>query len=106
MNSQHSRNKGFSYYFCLMIEGPGSVPQTNGSGSGSDIRIRNTAWTKFLITFLLRSRPETVDSYNDADVDDYSTQVRKQLREFQDWATTNSVRSFPSGCASRNTPFN
>jgi hypothetical protein len=24
---------GFSYYFCLMIEGSGSVPRTNASGS-------------------------------------------------------------------------
>jgi hypothetical protein len=35
------------YYFCLMIEGSGSVPCTNGSGSGRPknirIRIRNTA---------------------------------------------------------------
>jgi hypothetical protein len=31
----NSRNQGFSYYFCLMIEGSGSgsVPLTNGSGS-------------------------------------------------------------------------
>ncbi len=33
--SQNSRNQGFSYYFCLMIEGSGSesgsVPLTNGS---------------------------------------------------------------------------
>jgi hypothetical protein len=28
-----SRNQGFSYYFCLLIEGCGSVPQSNGSGS-------------------------------------------------------------------------
>ncbi len=35
--SQNSRNQGFSYYFCLMIEGSGSrsVPPTYGSGSGS-----------------------------------------------------------------------
>ncbi len=54
-----SRNQGFSYYFCLMIEGSGSgagsVPLTSGSGSGSRrpkniwirrirIRIRNTAY--------------------------------------------------------------
>jgi hypothetical protein len=34
--SQNSRNQGFSYYFCLMIEGSGfgSVPLTNGSVSG------------------------------------------------------------------------
>jgi hypothetical protein len=44
--------KGFSYYFCLMIEGSRSIPLTNGSGYGSMrpknmwiqwIRIRNTA---------------------------------------------------------------
>jgi hypothetical protein len=39
--SQKSSNKGFSYYFCMMIEGSGSrsgsgsIPLTNGSGSGS-----------------------------------------------------------------------
>jgi len=35
--SQNSGNQGFSYYFCLMIEGSGygSIPLTNGSGSGS-----------------------------------------------------------------------
>ncbi len=52
--SQNSRNKSFSYYFCMMIEGSGSrsIPLTNGSGSGRPkniwirwirIRIRNTA---------------------------------------------------------------
>ncbi len=60
---QNSRNQGFSYYFCMMIEGSGSgsragsgsKPLTSGSGSGSKrsknmwirwirirIRIRNT----------------------------------------------------------------
>ncbi len=47
----NSRNQGFSYYFCLMIEGFGFSPLTNGSGSRSRrpknifrrIRIRNTA---------------------------------------------------------------
>jgi hypothetical protein len=43
--SQNSRNLGFSYYFCMMIEGTGfgsragsgsrSIPLTIGSGSGS-----------------------------------------------------------------------
>jgi hypothetical protein len=35
--SQRSRNQGFSYYFCLVIEGSGSgsIPLTNGFGSGS-----------------------------------------------------------------------
>jgi hypothetical protein len=44
MKSQNSRNQGFSYYFCLMIEGSGSIPLTNGSGSRTriQIRIRNT----------------------------------------------------------------
>jgi hypothetical protein len=46
---QNTRNKGFSYYFCMKIEGSrsGSIPLTSGSGSGRPknmwIRIRNTA---------------------------------------------------------------
>ncbi len=53
--SQNSRNQGFSYYFCMMIEesGSGSIPLTNGSGSGRPknmwirwIQIRNTAFTE------------------------------------------------------------
>ncbi len=46
--SQNRRNQGFSYYFCMMIEGSGAIPLTSGSGSGSRrpknmwIRIRNT----------------------------------------------------------------
>jgi hypothetical protein len=47
--SQNSRNQGFSYYLCLMIEGSGSVPRTYGSKTGRPknvlvlrIRIRNT----------------------------------------------------------------
>ncbi len=42
--SQNSRNRNqcFSCYFCFMIEGSGSVPLTNGSGSRrpKNIRIR------------------------------------------------------------------
>ncbi len=49
----NSRNQGFSYFFCLMMEGCGSIPLTNGSVSESRrpkniwirriwIRIRNT----------------------------------------------------------------
>jgi hypothetical protein len=58
--SQNRRNQGFSYYFCMMIEGSGyrsragsgtgPIPLTSGSGSGRPknmwiqwIRIRNTA---------------------------------------------------------------
>ncbi len=56
--SLNSRNQGFSYYFCMMTEGSGSgsIPLTNGSGSGRPenmwirwiririrIRLRNTA---------------------------------------------------------------
>ncbi len=33
--SQNCRNHGFSNYFCLMIEGSGSVPLTNWSWSGT-----------------------------------------------------------------------
>ncbi len=50
--SQNCRNQGFSYYFFMMIKGSrsragsGSIPLTNGSGSGRPknmwIRIRNT----------------------------------------------------------------
>ncbi len=45
--SQNSRNQGFSYYFCLLIEGSGaagSIPLSNGSGSGRPkyTWIRNT----------------------------------------------------------------
>jgi hypothetical protein len=49
--SQNSRNQGFSYYFCMMIEGSGSragsgsIPLTSGSGSGSG-RLKNM-WIRF-----------------------------------------------------------
>jgi hypothetical protein len=52
--SQNSRNQGFSNYICLMIEGSesgpragsgsGSIPLTNGSGSG---RPKNT-WIRWI----------------------------------------------------------
>jgi hypothetical protein len=64
--SPNSTNQGFSYYFCLMIEGSGagtgsgSIPLTNGSVAGSRrpknmwirwirirIRIRNTVFCIF-----------------------------------------------------------
>ncbi len=55
--SQNCKNQGFSYYFCMVIEGSGSgagsgsgsgsIPLTSGSGSRRPknrwIRIRNTA---------------------------------------------------------------
>jgi hypothetical protein len=51
--SQNSRNQGFCYYFCMMIEGSGSgsragsgsgsIPLTSGSGSG---RPKNT-WIRW-----------------------------------------------------------
>jgi hypothetical protein len=58
--SLNSRNQGFSYYFCMIIEGSGSgagsIPMTSGSGSRSWrpknmwirwIRIRNTGCMEF-----------------------------------------------------------
>jgi hypothetical protein len=38
--SQNCRDQGFASYFSLMIEGSGSVPLTNGSGSGRPKKIR------------------------------------------------------------------
>ncbi len=46
--SQNNRNQGFSYYFCLMIEGSGSLPLTNGSGRSRNIRIRLPKWRRFM----------------------------------------------------------
>jgi hypothetical protein len=71
--SQNSRNQGYSYYFCMMIEGSGSragcgsIPLTCGSGSGRSkntwirwIRIRNTA---FYLPCVFRSVPNTTDCW-------------------------------------------
>ncbi len=59
--SQNSRNQGFSYYFCLMIEGSGSVHLTNGSGSRKPknilIRIPNTARIPYLRDSERSSKP-------------------------------------------------
>jgi hypothetical protein len=43
---QNSRNQGFSYYFCMMIEGSGSgsIPLTSGSGSRRPKNIRIRIW--------------------------------------------------------------
>jgi hypothetical protein len=43
---KNSRNKGFSYYFCLLIEGCGSKPLTNRSGSGS--RRSKNMWIRWI----------------------------------------------------------
>ncbi len=50
VTKQNSSNQGISYYFCLMIEGSGSVHLTNGSGSRwpKNIRIRNTDGSIFV----------------------------------------------------------
>jgi hypothetical protein len=66
IESQNSRNQGFSYYFCMMTEGSGSgsIPLTDGSGSGTRrpknmwirwIRIRNTGLNHLLV-FRIRTR--------------------------------------------------
>ncbi len=62
--SQNSRNQGFSYYFCMMIEGSGSgskagsgsIPLTSGSGSGRPKNI----WIRIRIRIRIRN---TVQSY-------------------------------------------
>ncbi len=57
--SQNSRNQGFSYYFCMMIEGSGSIPLTNGSRRPKNmwilirIRIRNTAGNCWIRNWLV-----------------------------------------------------
>ncbi len=60
--SQNSRNQGFSYYFCMMIEGSGSITLTNGYGSRRpknmwirwiQIRIRNTDANNFFAFYIL-----------------------------------------------------
>ena len=76
--SQNRRNQGFSYYFCMNIEGSGaesgsgSIPLTSGSGSGRPknmwIRwIRNTADKTVYITdrhkILLHKDHETRQNY-------------------------------------------
>ncbi len=50
LQNRTGRNQGFSYYFCLMTEGSGSIPLTNGSRTGRPkniwilrIRIPDTA---------------------------------------------------------------
>ncbi len=46
--SQNRRNQGFSYYFCMMIEGSGSgsIPLTSVSGSGS--RRHKNMWIRWI----------------------------------------------------------
>ncbi len=52
--SQNSRNQGFSYYFCMMIEGSGSIlrtkgpggPKTYGSGSPTLSKWNSSSWKK------------------------------------------------------------
>ncbi len=62
--SQYSRNQGFSYCFCLMIEESGSrsgsIPLTNGSGFGSrrpkNIRIRRSGSATLLVSIAYSAR--------------------------------------------------
>ncbi len=59
--SQNNKEQGFSYYFCLMIEGSGSVPLTNGSVSRrpKNIQIRiDKTWSKinnFAVRYFVKS---------------------------------------------------
>ncbi len=64
---QNSRNQGFSYYFCMMIEGSGSIPLTNGSGSGRPenmwIRwIRNTGCSLYFSPHSFKIQGENIES--------------------------------------------
>jgi hypothetical protein len=69
--SQNStgRIQGFSYYFCMMIEGSGSgsIPLTSGSGSGRPkntwIRIRRSA-LRYKTVSAFRIRIETMRIHN------------------------------------------
>ncbi len=77
--SQNSRNQGFSYYFCMMIEGsgsgsfyhrakivrktliPGSIPLTSGSRSGS-WRPKNTwiRWIRIRLRIRIRNTARVI----------------------------------------------
>ncbi len=65
---QKSRNQGFSYYFCMMTEGPGSgagsgsIPLTDGAGSGS--RRPKNMWIRRI---RIRSRWIRIRIWNTAD---------------------------------------
>ena len=56
--SQYLRNHGFSYYFCMMIEGSGSgtgsgsIPLTSGSGWPKNMWIR---WIRIRIRIRIRN---------------------------------------------------
>jgi hypothetical protein len=72
----HKTESTFFFPFCLMIEGSGSIPLTNGSGSGSRrpknirIRIRNTASTVIEDSHHLDADPDPDSSFHfDADPD-------------------------------------
>ncbi len=80
--SQNCRIQDFSYYFCMMIEGSGSIPLTSESESGSGkqkntwiwwiwirirIRIRNTGLSLYLearIWIRIRTRIRVISTYN------------------------------------------
>ncbi len=49
----YGRNQGFSYYFCLMVEGSGSVsvPRTNRSGSGRQKKYPHRSGSATLLLF-------------------------------------------------------
>ncbi len=51
--SQNSRNQGFSYYFCMIIEGSGSgsIPIISGSGRPKNMWIR---WIRIRIRIRIR----------------------------------------------------
>ncbi len=59
--SQNSRIQDFSSYFCMMIEGSGSIPLINGSGSGrpKNMWIR---WIRIQIRIRIQNTASLLDS--------------------------------------------
>ncbi len=82
--SPNSRNQGFFYYFCMMIEGSGSIPLTSGSGSERPknmwirwIRIRNTD-TKYQVSVIDKKNFRKNQKQNDF--------TKLPIREGQVWS--------------------
>ncbi len=123
--SQNSRNQCFSYYFCLLIEGYGSVSLTNesafGSGRPKNICIRKTEKKIMLtlrrsslrdLTRLLRSATTAVERFSAitscwpaskdsismscSDGEQFENQCKKKT-EYECWLTKMQIYFFSWG---------